>query len=139
MVQAIGWYRHRVPFMYGSPAEVSCDGVCRQHVLTSLNVSKCAALTTLNCNHNKLTSLDVSNCTALGILHCYSNQLISLDLSNCPALRELYCYSNQFTSLDVSNCLKLNTLYFDGDELWMKNGQSIGTLRNFKGTKKYKD
>ena len=41
------------------------------------------ALTNLNCNENKLTSLDLSGCTALETLECHSNsnQLTTLDVS----------------------------------------------------------
>ena len=59
--------------------------------LTSLDVSKSAALEILYCSDNKLTSLDVSKNTALTELNCYSNQLISLDVSKNIALKELYC------------------------------------------------
>ena len=49
--------------------------------ITSLNVSKCPALTMLDCGGNKLTSLDVSKNTALTDLSCWSNKLTSSALN----------------------------------------------------------
>ena len=86
---------------------------CRNHPLTTLDVSGCINLqnliitdegtigTTVMCN---LTSLDLSDCSALQTLNCRNNQLTDLDLSNCPALYDLSCSSNQLTTLDVSFC-----------------------------------
>ena len=79
--------------------------------LTSLDLSDCSALQTLNCRNNQLTDLDLSNCPALYELNCYGNRLTSLDLSNCPALYDLSCSSNQLTTLDVSFCPDLSSLY----------------------------
>ena len=78
--------------------------------ITSLNVSKCPALTILDCAGNNLTSLDVSKNTALTELFCKDNNLTSLDVSKCPALTELGCWSNKLTSLDVSGCTALTEL-----------------------------
>ena len=78
--------------------------------LTSLDLSDCSALQTLNCRNNQLTDLDLSNCPALYELNCGGNRLTSLDLSNCPALYELYCFSTQLTSLDLSSCPDLYKL-----------------------------
>ena len=93
---------------------------CRNHPLTTLDVSGCINLqnliitdegtigTTVMCN---LTSLDLSDCSALQTLNCRNNQLTDLDLSNCPALYDLSCSSNQLTTLDVSFCPDLSSLY----------------------------
>ena len=83
---------------------------CCENQLTSLNLSGCTALTELSCFSNQLTSLDVSSCTALTELSCFGNQLTSLNVAGCTALTELECSSNQLTSLDVSGCTSLTTL-----------------------------
>ena len=44
-------------------------------MLTSLNISKSADLTSLECNNNKLTGLDVSKNSSLSKLICYGNQI----------------------------------------------------------------
>ena len=85
--------------------------------LTSLDVSGCTSLTTLECGSNQLTNLDVSSCTALTNLSCFSNQLTSLNVSGCTALTKLNCESNQLTSLNVSGCTTLTTLYCYGNKL----------------------
>ena len=56
----------------------------------------------LNCRSNHLTSLNVSRATALTTLYCDGNQLTSLDVSKNTALIELHCGDNQLTSLNVS-------------------------------------
>ena len=78
--------------------------------ITSLNVSKCPALTVLDCAGNNLTSLDVSKNTALTALYCKGNNLTSLDISKNTALTELGCWSNNLTSLDVSKNTALTYL-----------------------------
>ena len=84
---------------------------CRNNQLTDLDLSNCPALYELNCGGNRLTSLDLSNCPALYELNCGGNRLTTLDLSNCPDLYDLHCSSNQLTTLDVSFCPDLSTLY----------------------------
>ena len=82
-------------------------GYCR---LTSLNVSGCTALTKIDCVGNELTDLDVSGCAALTGLLCGENKLTGLDVSRCTALTELDCHTNSFKSLDVSRCAALTKL-----------------------------
>ncbi len=100
---------------------------CYWNRLTSIDVSKNAALERLNCGDNQLiTFLDVSKNTALTELICWDNQLTFLDVSKNTKLRALYCNHNQLTSLDVSknqtlvdltvhsnkfNAVALNTLF----------------------------
>lgn len=90
--------------------ELDCSYHANQ--LTSLNVSGCISLKTLNCYNHFLTSLDVSGCAALTYLNCnYSQgQLTSLNISGCTALTELYCGGNELTTLDVSKCTALTGL-----------------------------
>ncbi len=83
---------------------------CESNNLTSLDVSKNTALTHLDCHENNLTSLDVSKNTALTYLDCSHNDLTSLDVSKNTALTELDCSGNNLTSLDVSKCTKLTSL-----------------------------
>ena len=85
--------------------------------LTSLDVSSCTALTTLDCCRNKLTSLNVSGCTALTELKCYDNQLTALDVSQNTALTTLECYRNKLTSLDVLSCTALKELKCNENQL----------------------
>lgn len=77
----------------------------------TVNVSGCTALTTLNCRNSHITTLDASGCTALTELLCYGNQLTTLNVSGCTALTTLVCYNNQLTTLDVSDCTALIDLY----------------------------
>jgi hypothetical protein len=90
---------------------------CTDNILTSLNLSGCAALTILSCDSNQLTSLDVSKNTALTWLACYNNQLTSLDISKNSALTILSCDSNLLTSLDVSKNSALTNLGCSDNQL----------------------
>lgn len=84
---------------------------CSYNPSTSLDISKCTALTYLNCWDNRLTSLDVSKNTALTKLICSDSQLTSLDVSKNAALTYLACGENLFTVLDVSKNVVLTELY----------------------------
>ncbi|MDR2714117.1 MAG: hypothetical protein LBB42_01115 [Coriobacteriales bacterium] len=75
--------------------------------LTSLDVSACTQLKTLQCGDNQLTSLDVSKNTQLKTLQCGDNQLNFLDVSKNTQLKTLQCDENRLTSLDVSSCVEL--------------------------------
>ncbi len=74
------------------------EGTEYNNNITSLNVSKCPALTILDCGGNNLTSLDISKNTALTWLYCSYNNLTSLDVSKNTALTRLNCGSNKLTS-----------------------------------------
>jgi hypothetical protein len=94
---------------------------CSWNDLTTLDVSKCTALTSLDCSSN-LIALDVSGCTTLTSLHCYLNYfLIALNVSECTALTSLWCYSNNLTALDVSECTALKELWCYSNNLTALN------------------
>lgn len=85
--------------------------------VTSVDLSKNTALTSLSCTSNKLTSLDVSKNTALTNIDCSNNQLTSLDISKNVALTSLYCSNNKITSLDISKNTALSTLNCNTNQL----------------------
>ena len=90
---------------------------CRYVGLTSLDLSKNTNLTTLYCENNQLTSLDLSKNTALTYLDCSFNKLASLDVSGCTKLTFLNCPSNQLTSLDVTKCTLLTEVNCTSNKL----------------------
>ena len=90
---------------------------CSANSLTSLDVSKNAALQSLDCYSNQLTELDVSKNTALSELNCGDNQLTALDVSGNGALVYLNCGSNRLTELDVSKNAALQELSCSGNQL----------------------
>ena len=94
---------------------------CTDNELSSLNLSKNAALMHLYCYDNSLTGLDLSGCTALETLYCENNSLTSLNLSKNAALMHLYCYDNSLTGLDLSGCTALETLYCENNSLTSLN------------------
>ena len=93
------------------------SGLYCEDQLTSLDVSKCTALTQLWCNSNQLTSLDITKNTALTELWCWGNNLTSLNVSKNTALTYLNCSDNQLTSLDVTKNTALTSLGCSGNQL----------------------
>ena len=85
--------------------------------LSNLDVSKNTALKELDCSYNQLSNLDVSKNIALEELVCDRNQLSSLDVSKNTALKVLHCNDNQLSSLDVSKNTALKGLYCNDNQL----------------------
>jgi Leucine-rich repeat (LRR) protein len=83
---------------------------CYNNQLSTLDVSKNTALSSLSCSNNPLQTLDVSKNTALTYLYCQNNQLQTLDVSKNTALTNLNCYNNQLSTLDVSKNTALTNL-----------------------------
>ena len=87
-------------------------------VLTSsLDISDCMALESLECRGNQLTGLDVSANTVLTNLYCVDNQLSSLDISQNIALQSIDCGHNHLSNLDVSKNIHLTSLACYGNPL----------------------
>lgn len=79
--------------------------------ITTLDVSKNTALTSLNCRGTKLTSLDTSHNTKLLTLECDGiPTLTSLNVSGNTELKHLYCSKNALAALDLTNNLELEKL-----------------------------
>lgn len=83
----------------------------------ALDVSKCTALTRLECGNNQLEELKVEDCVGLRYLDCSDNQLMKLDLTKCSVLEYLSCGGNQLEDLDVSTCGVLKDLFCDHNRL----------------------
>lgn len=85
--------------------------------LSVLDVTKCAALLSLDCAGNQLDSLDLSGNPELQSLNCAGNRLSSLDLSKNSKLVSLSCGGNRLASLDVSKNAKLQMLQCQNNRL----------------------
>ena len=91
---------------------------CTGSQIESLDLSKCEALTTIECYDNsKLSTLDVSGCKALTSLNCSGGQLTSLDITNLASLTSLNCTYNALTSLDVSQNTELHDIRCSNNQL----------------------
>lgn len=99
--------------------------------LTSLDVSKNTALRTLLCDDNPLTALDLSNNTLLTRLDCGSPNLKTLNISGCKALYELNLSGTQLTSLDLSGKTNLKVLRCGSNQLKTLNVSGCTSLRDF--------
>ena len=89
---------------------------CRGTKLTSLDTSHNTNLVSLECNETPtLTSLNVSGNTALTVLYCGDNALTALDLTKNTALEKLECGGNEFTTLDLTKNTSLKYFgFFNG-------------------------
>lgn len=67
-------------------------------------------LSSINCCFSKISSIDVSACTNLETLQIEYNDLSEINLSNNYKLKELYCGHNQLDGIDVKNNTELETL-----------------------------
>ena len=76
------------------------------------------------CSYNKLSSLDLSKCKALTVLECDSNYIRSLDVSNNPMLSKLSC--GRYSILDLSKNPYLNSsnvdTFNDTEIIWYNGG-----------------
>lgn len=107
---------------------------CSWNELTSLDVSKNTALTYLDCSYNdNMSTLNVSGCIALRSLDCSKSPLTTLDLSNLKALRDIDCSGCQLTMLDLSGCSALETIDCHDNEhlntLDVSNNRSLLQLK----------
>ena len=96
--------------------------------LTSLNVSKNTALTSLYTPDNQLTSLNVTGCTALTALTCSSNRLASLNVAGCTALKTLNCYSNQIKGTAMDSLIMSLPAVSDGKILVIYNRDEANVM-----------
>lgn len=85
--------------------------------LTSIDVSQCSNLSTLNINNTGLTAIDVSANTGLTGLNCTGTNISALDTSQNANLEYLYCSETNISTLDISQNTKLSYLYFAGTNI----------------------
>ena len=71
----------------------------------------------LNCNGNKLTSINLSGCTGLGSIECQNNQLIDLNLSGCSKLNSIICSDNKLQNINLTGCKDIKTLLCNNNYL----------------------
>lgn len=82
---------------------LDCSG---SNTLNSLvGLGTCVSLTTLDCDSNSLVTLDLTGLSALTAVDCsIGASLTTLTLTGCTALTTLDCSSCALTALDVSTC-----------------------------------
>ncbi len=90
---------------------------CSSQSISSIDVSKNAALRILECSNNLLTSLDVSKAPSMSELICQDNQLTSINVAGCTSLKDLVCDNNKLTSINVAGCTSLKDLVCDNNKL----------------------
>jgi hypothetical protein len=90
---------------------------CFNNQITSLNISNCPKLETLEVLKNKLIYIDVKKNTELKVLNCTSNKLKSLDVSSNTLLEHLSCENNQLGSLDLTKNKKILSVFLRSNQL----------------------
>ncbi len=100
--------------------------------MTSLNVSKNTALKILKIHStagaDEISSLNLKGATALETLDCSNNALSSLDISANNNLKTLNCSYNQFASLDFSNNSTLTEIICGYNPLTSLNCSNMTSL-----------
>ena len=102
---------------------------CRNDRLTSLDVSACTSLRSLDCGLNMIDTLRLPATASLETLNCENCRLTSLGLLNLPSLKELYCNANRLTSLDMSGNPALEKLICYDNQLTAINLEHNTSLR----------
>lgn len=98
-----GLSEHTIEFYEMGAASTIIDFGCADNGLTSLDISHCSELETLEIRQGTLTTLDLSHNAMLNSLFCPELHLEQLDLSNNPLLTFLECSGNLLTALDATH------------------------------------
>ncbi|MBR3057127.1 MAG: DUF4214 domain-containing protein [Clostridiales bacterium] len=77
---------------------------------STLLLTGCSSLSSLDVSHSRMAKLDVSSCTSLKELKCAASELESLDLSRNLQLRSLYCGENPLERLSLTENIYLEKL-----------------------------
>ena len=127
-----GYYSNEIQHKYtnSNPYIITIKGrirdfQCYTKHITSLDISKCPALTSLGCSLTALTSLDVSKNTALTSLDCSNNSLTSLDITKNTALTSLDCSNNNLSASALNKIF--NDLPINGRYILFNNNPGTGT------------
>jgi hypothetical protein len=91
--------------------------VCFNNQITSLNISNCPKLETLDVLKNNLNDIDVRKNSELTMLNCTWNKLKILDVTNNTLLENLSCENNQLKSLNLLKNTKLNSVFLRSNQL----------------------
>ena len=83
--------------------------------LTSVNLSKCVSLTSVNLQSNLLSSLDVSASKKLTSLTCSNNKIEKLNMEGCSALSTLKADGNCLMGIDLKPYSDLTTVDLSGN------------------------
>ncbi len=90
---------------------------CNNNELSTLQVSRCLALTTLNCRTNTLSLLDISANAALEVLDFSDNELADVNLSANTNLIALSGSQNQLTEIDDLASTVLESLILNDNQI----------------------
>jgi hypothetical protein len=91
--------------------------ICRGNALTSIDVTNCTDLVSLDLGANNLTTIDVTHNLALVFLTLPENQLTGLDVSKNPNIANLTADKNKITSLNLTANVHLEKLYVSYNSL----------------------
>lgn len=99
--------------------------------LTSLDVSDCENLESLDCLGHSITSIKFGDSMpSLLRLDCSKNRLASLELPGLPNLDYLWCSDNLLTSLDLSKVPDISFLFVSGNRLSFLDLSVLPSLKN---------
>ena len=93
------------------------DLICKNNLLSSLDISQNVFLIYLDTEFNAITSLDLSSNISIETLKCRNNNITTIDISNNSLLVYLDCDNNQITNLSTINNLSLEELYCSNNQI----------------------
>lgn len=80
-------------------------------IKNSLNLTRCTALTNLNCSGNNIPTLKFANSgSTLYHVICDNNAIEELDLTNSADLYDLSCSNNKISTMTVNDRASINSL-----------------------------
>lgn len=95
------------------------------HDLTHLKSFSCTY------NYNLTTSIDVSGCYNLTTIDCRTNPITSVNLTGVVALKSFYASNNAIVSLDFSGMTQLETVDISLGKVESVNFTGVTTLKTF--------
>lgn len=90
---------------------------CYKNKLTSLDLTFCPLLISVDCSWNDLNNIDVSTAIGLETLLCGVNKLTTINVINNVDLFEFFCEHNELTNLNLINNVKLGTLACESNSI----------------------
>ena len=103
---------------------ITLDVINAPRLISSLNVSNCLKLKTLNLVLTSMKTLDVSGLAELTELNCPFNYLTNLNLNGLTKLTKLNCSNNGITNLTLMGLTNLKELDCSSNQLTNLNGIS---------------
>lgn len=100
--------------------------------MTTLSLSGCTSLGSIMSRGCGYTHLDLSGLSSLNTIYCQRGALETVNLTGCTSLGTFYAHTNPLKEVDLSPCISLGSFTLTScpnlKTIWLKTGQSVGTM-----------